>query len=174
MTTLRRTVQGAVLAAALLSASAVAGPTAAHAAALPPACQDALLKTLDKFPVAHFTVPDKVESGLLDQVSALSDADQSAFTQAACTSWNDWATANGKAVAKDLDTTYQNTSGKVCAKFAAASLKTLKKYAPNVPAATRDLEKVAKKVWKKAMQKLSTDATDATCRKAYDGVKSGW
>ncbi|WP_431038325.1 hypothetical protein ACQYWQ_27415 [Streptomyces sp. P6-2-1] len=144
------------------------------AAPLPPACQDALLKTLDKFPVAYFTVPEKAKNALFAEVGALSEADQEALTQPACTAWNNWATANGQAVATDLDERYRRTSGAVCVKFATSSVGTLKKFAPLVPERTRGLETVAKKVWTNAMSKLSAEATNAACRKAYDGAKAGW
>ncbi|EFL03769.1 MULTISPECIES: hypothetical protein [Streptomyces] len=170
---LRRTLRRTLLAAAVLSASVLTTPSA-HAAPLPPACQDALLKTLDKFPVTYFTVPEKAKTALFDEVGALSEADQEAFTQPACTAWNNWATANGQAVATDLDNRYQKAGGGACVKFAASSVGTLKKFAPQIPEKTRGLEKVAKKVWKNAMRKLSTEATNADCRKAYDGAKAGW
>ncbi|MFE9171921.1 hypothetical protein [Streptomyces kebangsaanensis] len=171
---LSRTVQRTVLTAALLSASALAFPAPAQAAPLPPACQDALLTTLDKFPVTDFTVPEKVQNAMLVEVVNLSEAEQQAFTQEACAAWNNWAAKNGQAVATDLDTRYRNAAGPVCNKFATSAIGTIKKYAPNIPAQTRELEKVAKKVWKNAMQKLATEATNADCRKAYDGVKAGW
>ncbi|MGW3495763.1 hypothetical protein [Streptomyces sp. NPDC001020] len=172
--TLSRTAQCTVLTAALLSASAVTLPASAQAATLPPACQEALLQTLNKFPVADFTVPDKVQNAMLNEVANLSEADQAAFTEAACAAWNNWATKNGQAVATDLDTRYRNASGLACNKFTTSAIATIKKYAPNIPAQTRELEKVAKKVWRNAMQKLAVEATNADCRKAYDGVKTGW
>ncbi|MFE4330529.1 MULTISPECIES: hypothetical protein [unclassified Streptomyces] len=172
--TLCRTVQRTVLTAAVLSASVLTAPSFAQAAPLPPACQESLLQTFDKFPVVYFTVPDKVQEALLNEVAKLSEADQAAFTQTACAAWNGWATTNGKAVARDLDTRYQNTTGPVCSQFATAAIGTIKKYAPNVPAETRGLESVAKKVWKNAMQKLSVEASNATCRQSYNGVKAGW
>ncbi|MCN9242325.1 hypothetical protein NGF19_16250 [Streptomyces sp. RY43-2] len=172
--TLSRTVQRTVLTAVLLSASALALPASAQAAPLPPACQEALLQTFDKFPVKDFTVPDKVKNTMLNEVANLSEADQAAFTQTACAAWNTWATKNGQAVATDLDTGYRNAAGPACHKFTASSIATLKKYAPNVPSQTRELEKVAKKVWRNSMQKLAAEATNADCRKAYDGVKAGW
>ncbi|MGW1161214.1 hypothetical protein ACWD48_23990 [Streptomyces sp. NPDC002519] len=172
--TLSRTVQRTVLTAALLSASALAFPAAAQAAPLPPACQEALLQTLHKFPVTDFTVPDKVQNAMLSEVANLSEADQAAFTQVACAAWNTWATKNGQAVATDLDTRYRNAAGPACSKFTTSAIGTIKKYAPNIPAQTRELEKVAKKVWRSAMQKLAVEATNADCRKAYDGVKAGW
>ncbi|MFF4764744.1 hypothetical protein [Streptomyces sp. NPDC001292] len=172
--TLSRTVQHTVLAAALLSASALAFPSSAQAAPLPPACQEALLTTLDKFPVTDFTVPDKVQNAMVVEVMNLSEADQQAITQEACAAWNNWATKNGQAVATDLDTRYRNAAGPVCNKFTTSAIGTIKKYAPSVPAQTRELEKVAKKVWQNTMQKLSVEATDADCSKAYNGVKAGW
>ncbi|MEW2486596.1 hypothetical protein [Streptomyces sp. NPDC048411] len=172
--TLSRTVQHAVLTAALLSASALAFPSSAQAAPLPPACQEALLTTLDKFPVTDFTVPDKVQTAMLNEVGNLSEADQQAFTQEACAAWNNWATKNGQAVATDLDTRYRKASGPACNKFTTSAIGTIKKYAPNVPAQARELEKVAKKVWQNAMQKLAVEATNADCRTAYNGVKAGW
>ncbi|MFJ9889793.1 hypothetical protein [Streptomyces sp. NPDC091287] len=173
--TLSRTVQRTVLTAALLSVSALAAPSTAQAAApLPPACQEALLETLDKFPVVDFTVPDKAKDTMLGEVLGLSEADQAVFTEAACAAWNTWATQNGQAVATDLDTRYRNAAGPVCNKFARSSLATIKKHAPNVPAATRDMEKVAKKVWSSSMEKLAADATNADCRTAYNAVKAGW
>lgn len=172
---LSRTVQRTVLTAALLSVSALAAPSTALAAApLPPACQEALLETLDKFPVVDFTVPDKAKDAMLGEVLGLSEADQAVFTEAACAAWNTWATQNGQAVATDLDTRYRDAAGPVCNKFARSSLATIKKHAPNVPAATRDMEKVAKKVWSSSMEKLAADATNADCRTAYNAVKAGW
>ncbi|MFE9294075.1 hypothetical protein [Streptomyces niveus] len=172
--TCSRTVRSALLTAALVSASALTFPAPAQAAPLPPACQEALLKTLDKFPVVDFTVPDKVQSAFLNEAGALSEADQQAFTETACAAWNTWAANNGQAVATDLDTRYRNAAGPVCNKFAKSSIGTIKKYAPNIPAQTRELEKVAKKVWQNAMQKLAVEATNADCRKAYDSVKTAW
>ncbi|MFJ4897373.1 hypothetical protein [Streptomyces sp. NPDC088727] len=148
--TLSRTVRRTVLTAALLSASALtvsssavaepaaraAAPAAAQAAPLPPACQEALLETLDKFPVVDFTVPDKAKNALLAEVLGLSEADQAAFTEAGCAAWNTWATDNGQAVATDLDTRYRNAAAPACNKFAKASIGSIKKFAPNVPAAT--------------------------------------
>ncbi|WP_274028721.1 hypothetical protein [Streptomyces sp. MMBL 11-1] len=172
--TLSRTVQRAALTAALLSVSALAAPSTAQAAPLPPACQEALLETLDKFPVVDFTVPDKAKNTMLGEVLGLSEADQAVFTEAACAAWNTWATQNGQAVAADLDTRYRNAAGPVCNKFARSSLATIKKYAPNVPAETRELEKLAKKVWTNSMEKLAAEATNADCRTAYNAVKTGW
>lgn len=172
--TLSRTVQRTVLTAALLSASVLAAPSTAQAAPLPPACQEALLETLDKFPVTDFTVPDKAKNAMLGEVLGLSEAEQEAFTEVACAAWNTWATDNGQAVATDLDTRYRNAAGPVCNKFARSALATIKKYAPNVPAETRELEKLAKKVWTNSMTKLAAEATNADCRTAYDGVKAGW
>ncbi|MEV0786909.1 hypothetical protein AB0I52_28915 [Streptomyces sp. NPDC050423] len=171
---LSRTVQRTVLTAALLSGSALAVPSTAQAAPLPPACQEALLGTLDKFPVANFTVPDKVQNTMLVEIMGLTEADQKALTEVACAAWNTWATENGQAVATDLDTRYRNAAGPACNKFAKSSMATIKKYAPNVPAETRELENLAKKVWKNSMTKLAAEATNADCRAAYDGVKAGW
>jgi hypothetical protein len=171
---LSRTVQRTVLTAALLSASVLAAPSTAQAAPLPPACQEMLLETLDKFPVTDFTVPDKAKNAMLGEVLGLSEAEQEALTEVACAAWNTWATDNGQAVATDLDTRYRNAAGPVCNKFARSALATIKKYAPNVPAETRELEKLAKKVWTNSMTKLAAEATNADCRTAYDGVKAGW
>ncbi|MEU0098665.1 hypothetical protein [Streptomyces sp. NPDC006267] len=171
---LSRTVQRTVLTAALLSASVLAAPSTAQAAPLPPACQEALLETLDKFPVTDFTVPDKAKNAMLGEVLGLSEAEQEALTEVACAAWNTWATDNGQAVATDLDTRYRNAAGPVCNKFARSALATIKKYAPNVPAETRELEKLAKKVWTNSMTKLAAEATNADCRTAYNGVKAGW
>ncbi|MFH9610249.1 hypothetical protein [Streptomyces sp. NPDC017448] len=172
--TLSRTVRRTALTAVLLAASALAVPSTAQAAPLPPACQEALLETLDKFPVVDFTVPDKVKNTMMGQVLGLSEAEQAVFTEVACAAWNTWATRNGQAVAADLDTRYRNAAGPVCNKFARSSLAALKKYAPNVPAETRELEKLAKKVWRDSMEKLVAEATNADCRTAYDAVKTGW
>ncbi|MFD7863581.1 hypothetical protein [Streptomyces sp. NPDC057682] len=172
--TLSHTSRGAVLAAALVSVSVLAAPSPAHAAALPPACQEALLETMDKFPVVDFTVPDKAKNALIGEVLGLSEADQQAFTEKACAAWNTWATNNGTAVAGDLDTRYRGAAGPVCNKFTKSSLAALKKYSPNVPAETRDLEKLAKRIWRSAMEKLAANATNADCRTAYDSAKSGW
>ncbi|MFH9610273.1 hypothetical protein [Streptomyces sp. NPDC017448] len=171
---LSRTARRAAVTAALVSVSALALPSTAQAAPLPPACQEALLETLDKFPVVDFTVPDKVKNTMMGQVLGLSEAEQAVFTEVACAAWNTWATQNGQAVAADLDTRYRNAAGPVCNKFARSSLATLKKYAPNVPAETRELEKLAKKVWRDSMEKLVAEATNADCRTAYDAVKAGW
>ncbi|WP_103534344.1 hypothetical protein [Streptomyces sp. SM11] len=172
--TLSRAVQRTVLTTALLSASVLAAPSPAQAAPLPPACQEALLETLDKFPVTDFTVPDKAKNAMLGEVLGLSEAEQEAFTEVACAAWNTWATNNGQDVATDLDTRYRNAAGPVCNKFARSSLATIKKYAPNVPAETRELEKLAKKVWTNSMEKLAAKANNANCRTAYNGVKAGW
>ncbi|MEI7031864.1 hypothetical protein [Streptomyces pratensis] len=172
--TLSRTVQRTVLTAVLLSASTLAVPSTAQAAPLPPACQEALLETLDKFPVVDFTVPDKAKNTMLGQVLGLSEAEQEALTEVACAAWNTWATQNGQAVATDLDTRYRNAAGPVCNKFARSSMATIKKYAPGVPAETRELEKLAKKVWSDSMAKLAAEATNADCRTAYNAVKAGW
>ncbi|MET9777766.1 hypothetical protein ABZ023_26485 [Streptomyces sp. NPDC006367] len=171
---LSRTLQRAALTAVVVSVSALALPASAQAAALPPACQTALLETLGKFPVTDFTVPEKVQNTAMVEVLNLSEADQAAFTEAACTAWNNWATANGQAVAADLDTGYRNAAAPVCNKFARSALATIKKYAPNIPAETRELEKVAKKVWTNTMQKLESEATNASCQTAYGAVKAGW
>ncbi|MET9594036.1 hypothetical protein ABZY45_24375 [Streptomyces sp. NPDC006516] len=50
----------------------------------------------------------------------------------------------------------------------------VKKYSPNIPATTRKLETVAKKVWREAMTNLSTTAPDAASRTAYNNVKAAW
>nr|WP_251691858.1 hypothetical protein [Streptomyces sp. CHD11] len=155
-------------------ASAVTVPALAQAAEMPPACQSALLDTLEKFPVVDYTVPEKVQNTALVEFLNLSDADQAVFTAAACTAWNNWATANGKAVADDLDTRYRAAAAPVCNKFARSTLATIKKYAPNIPAETRELERVAKKVWAATMQKLETQATNADCKSTYNTVKAGW
>ncbi|MFI2780085.1 MULTISPECIES: hypothetical protein [unclassified Streptomyces] len=169
-----RIVQRVALSAAIMSASALTMPASAQAAELPPACQTALLETLDKFPVVDFTVPEKVQNTVLVEVLNLNEADQAAFTESACSAWNNWATTNGKAVAGDLDTRYRNAAGPVCNKFARSALATIKKYAPNIPAETRELEKVAKQVWATSMQKLADQATNADCKQAYNVVKVGW
>jgi hypothetical protein len=171
---LSRTIQRAALAAVVVSASALTMPAPAQAAELPPACQTALLETLDKFPVTDFTVPEKVQNTAMIEVLNLSEADQAVFTQEACAAWNNWATENGQAVATDLDTRYRNAAMPVCNKFARSALATIKKYAPDVPAETRELEKVAKKVWTNTMQKLEDQATNASCKTAYNAVKAGW
>lgn len=171
---LSRTARRAVLAAALVSVSTLAVPSTAQAAPLPPACQEALLETLDKFPVVDFTVPDKAKNTMMGQVLGLSEADQAVFTEVACEAWNTWATQNGQAVATDLDTRYRNAAGPVCNKFARSALAAIKKYAPNVPAETREMERVAKMVWRDSMEKLAAHATNADCRTAYNAVKAGW
>ncbi|MGC9479516.1 hypothetical protein ACP4I1_36015 [Streptomyces sp. WG4] len=154
--------------------SAMTVPALAQAAEMPPACQSAMLDTLEKFPVVDYTVPDKVQNTALVEFLNLSDTDQAVFTAAACTAWNNWATANGKAIADDLDTRYRAAAAPVCNKFARSTLATIKKYAPNIPAETRELEKVAKKVWASSMQKLETQATNADCKTTYGAVKAGW
>ncbi|MGX1508851.1 hypothetical protein [Streptomyces collinus] len=171
---LSRTARRAVLTAALVCVSTPAVPSTAQAAPLPPACQEALLETLDKFPVVDFTVPDKAKNTMTAQVLGLSEADQAVFTEVACAAWNTWATQNGQAVATDLDSRYRNAAGPVCNKFARSALATIKKYAPDVPAETREMERVAKMVWRDSMEKLAADATNADCRTAYSAVKVGW
>ncbi|MFJ3043170.1 hypothetical protein ACGH52_00715 [Streptomyces sp. BBFR25] len=171
---LSRTARRAVLTAALVCVSTLTVPSTAQAAPLPPACQEALLETLDKFPVVDFTVPDKAKNTMMGQVLGLSEADQAVFTEVACAAWNTWATQNGQAVATDLDSRYRNAAGPVCNKFARSALATIKKYAPNVPAETREMERVAKMVWRDSTEKLAADATNADCRTAYNAVKAGW
>ncbi|MFG3133990.1 hypothetical protein ACGFZU_40650 [Streptomyces tendae] len=171
---LSRTARRAVLTAALVCVSTPAFPSTAQAAPLPPACQEALLETLDKFPVVDFTVPDKAKNTMTAQVLGLSEADQAVFTEVACAAWNTWATRNGQAVATDLDSRYRNAAGPVCNKFARSALATIKKHAPNVPAETREMERVAKTVWRDSMEKLAADATNADCRTACNAVKAGW
>ncbi|MFJ3037159.1 hypothetical protein [Streptomyces tendae] len=171
---LSRTARRAVLTAALVCVSTPAVPSTAQAAPLPPVCQEALLETLDKFPVVDFTVPDKSKNTMTAQVLGLSEADQAVFTEVACAAWNTWATQNGQAVATDLDSRYRNAAGPACNKFARSALATIKKYAPDVPAETREMERVAKMVWRDSMEKLAADATNADCRTAYSAVKAGW
>lgn len=123
-----RTARRAVLTAAVVCVSTLAVPSTAQAAPLPPACQEALLETLDKFPVVDFTVPDKVKNTMTAQVLGMSEADQAVFTEVACAAWNTWATQNGQAVATDLDSRYRNAAGPVCNKFARSALATIKKH----------------------------------------------
>ncbi|MET8569534.1 hypothetical protein [Streptomyces sp. NPDC004783] len=163
-----------VAVAAVMSASLLTAHSPAQAVELPRACQSALLEFQGKFPVQQFTAPDKAKNALLDELAALGEADQQAFTETACAAWNTWATANGAAVARDLDSRYQTTDGLVCTKFTTAAIGTFKKYSPTLPTETRGLETVAKKVWSKAMEKLSVEATNATCRQSYGNVKAGW
>ncbi|MFE0808532.1 hypothetical protein ACFW4M_01185 [Streptomyces sp. NPDC058794] len=172
--TVRRAFRRAVVAASVIPAALLVGHTPAQAVELPPACQAALTEAQDKFPVQQFTVPDKVKTAILDELAALDETDQKALTETACAAWNKWATANGAAVARNLDTRYQNTDGLACTKFTTAAIGALKKYAPTIPAETRGLETVAKKVWGNAMQTLSVEATNATCRQSYGSVKAGW
>ncbi|MFD9391126.1 hypothetical protein ACFWBB_10455 [Streptomyces sp. NPDC060000] len=172
--TIRRTLQRVTVAAVLVPASLGALASPARAAQLPSACQTTIAEFQDKLPVQQFTVPDKVKSTLLQELLMLSETDQQKFTETACSAWNQWATANATAVAKDLDTRYQNTDGLVCQKFVTATIGTLKKYSPSIPAATRPLETVAKKVWSNAMQKLSADASNTSCQQSYNNVKVGW
>lgn len=145
-----------------------------QAAPLPPACSEAIFKTKEKFPTTRYTVPDEPWNALLGEMSKLTEAEQAEFTESACAAWNSWATANGPAVAKDLDTRWQNAAAPACNKFAVATMGSVKKYAPTIPAETRKLEVVVKKVWQGAMTKLSTEAPDAACRTAYTKVKAGW
>ncbi|MFE2051590.1 hypothetical protein ACFXAS_24265 [Streptomyces sp. NPDC059459] len=144
------------------------------AAPLPPACSEAIFKTKEKFPTTRYTVPDEPWNALLSEVVNLTEAEQAEFTESACAAWNRWATANGSVVAQDLDTRWQNAAAPACNKFAVATMGSVKKYAPNIPAETRQLEAVVKKVWQGAMTKLSTEAPDAACRTAYNKVKVGW
>jgi hypothetical protein len=172
--TVRRAFRRAAVAATLIPAALLVGHTPAQAVELPPACLAALSEAQDKFPVQQFTVPDKVKTALFDELAALGETDQKALTETACAAWNEWATANGATVARDLDTRYQNTDGLACTKFTTAAIGAFKKYAPTIPAETRGLETVAKKVWGNAMQTLSVEATNATCRQSYSSVKAGW
>ncbi|WP_369181531.1 hypothetical protein [Streptomyces mutabilis] len=144
------------------------------AAPMPPACSEALFKTKEKFPTTRYTVPDEPWNALLNEVVNLTEAEQAELTESACAAWNSWATANGPAVARDLDTRWQNAAAPACNKFAVATMGSVKKYAASVPAETRKLEALAKKVWQGAMTKLSTEAPDAGCRTAYNKVKVGW
>ncbi|MFJ8544400.1 hypothetical protein ACIRFH_20670 [Streptomyces sp. NPDC093586] len=172
--TVRHICRRAAVVAAMLSVPLLTVQAPAHAVDLPPSCLSAITGVQDKFPVQQFTVPDKVKTTLLNELGALSETDQEAFTDRACTAWNDWATANGAEVARYLDTTYQNTDGLVCRKFTTAAMGAFKKYAPTLPAETRGAETVVKKVWKNSMQKLSTEATNATCQQSYDSAKAAW
>ncbi|MDQ0390103.1 hypothetical protein J2S54_006923 [Streptomyces sp. DSM 42143] len=145
-----------------------------QAAPLPPACSEAIFKTKEKFPTTRYTVPDEPWNALLSEVVNLTEAEQAELTESACAAWNSWATANGPVVAKDLDTRWQNAAAPACNKWAVATMGSVKKYAPTIPAETRKLEALAKKVWQGAMTKLSTEAPDAACRTAYNKVKGGW
>ncbi|MTE22440.1 hypothetical protein F0L17_25730 [Streptomyces sp. TRM43335] len=172
--TVHRALRRFVVAAAVIPATLLVGHSPAQAVELPPACQAALTEAQDKFPAQQFTVPDKAKTAILDELAALGETDQKALTETACAAWNKWATTNGAAVARNLDTRYQNTDGLACTKFTTAAIGALKKYAPTIPAETRGLETVAKKVWGNAMRTLSVEATNATCRRAYGSVKAGW
>ncbi|MCF2434309.1 hypothetical protein LV779_02705 [Streptomyces thinghirensis] len=77
-------------------------------------------------------------------------------------------------MAKDLDTRWQNAAAPAYNKFTVATMGSVKKYAASVPAETRKLEALAKKVWRGAMTKLATEAPDTACRTAYNKVKVGW
>lgn len=145
-----------------------------QAAPLPPACSEAIFKTKEKFPTTRYTVPDEPWNALLSEVVNLTEAEQAELTESACAAWNSWATANGPVVAKDLDTRWQNAAAPACNKFTVATMGSVKKYAASVPAETRKLEALAKKVWQGAMTKLATEAPDAACRTAYNKVKVGW
>lgn len=145
-----------------------------QAAPLPPACSEAIFKTKEKFPTTRYTVPDEPWNALLSEVVNLTEAEQAELTESACAAWNSWATANGPVVAKDLDTRWQNAAAPACNKFTVATMGSAKKYAASVPAETRKLEALAKKVWQGAMTKLATEAPDTACRTAYNKVKVGW
>ncbi|GGJ95303.1 hypothetical protein GCM10011583_28630 [Streptomyces camponoticapitis] len=145
-----------------------------QAAPLPPACSEAIFKTQEKFPTTRYTVPDEPWNALLNAALNLTEAEQAELTESACTAWNNWAAANGPVVAKDLDTRFRDAAAPACNKFVVATMGSVKKYAANVPAGTRKLEAVAKKVWQDAMTKLSAEAPDAACRTAYNKVKAGW
>ncbi|THA35056.1 hypothetical protein E6R18_04845 [Streptomyces sp. A1277] len=144
------------------------------AAPLPPACTEAIFKTSEKFPTTHYTIPDEPWNALLNALSHLTEAEQAELTETACSAWNNWAVANGPVVAKDLDARFQNAPAPACNKFTVATMGSVKKYSPNIPAASRKLETVAKKVWREAMTNLSTAAPDAACRTAYNTVKAAW
>ncbi|CAM2932486.1 hypothetical protein ACH4LN_10830 [Streptomyces albus] len=146
----------------------------AQAAPVPPACQEMIFKTKEKFPTTRYTVPDEPWNALLGAMGNLTPAEQAELTETACAAWNRWAAANGPTVATDLDNRYRNAAPPACNKFTVSTLGAIKKYAPGVPAATRRLEKVVKKVWTEAMTKLSTSAPDAACRTAYSAAKTGW
>ncbi|MFH9609612.1 hypothetical protein [Streptomyces sp. NPDC017448] len=62
----------------------------------------------------------------------------------------------------------------MCDTFARSSRARLKKYAPNVPAETREPARPAKKVWSSPMEKPAAEAADADCRTVCHAVKAGW
>jgi hypothetical protein len=153
---------------------APAGAFGAQAAPLPQACTDAIFKTKEKMPTTRYAIPSEVWNAMLAAVGNLTEAEQAELTEAACSAWNRWAAANGAVVGKNLDTRWQNAAAPACNKFAVATLGAVNKYSPEVPAATRRLEVVVKKIWRETMTKLSTSAADPACRTAYNKVKTGW
>ena len=104
----------------------------------------------------------------------LSEEEQALLTEPACATWNKWAVTNGPAVTTELDNRYRNAAAPACNKWAVATLATVKKHAPEVPAEYAAQEKLAKKVWTEVMTKLSTTAADPTCRASYNTAKAGW
>ncbi|GAA5207097.1 hypothetical protein [Streptomyces thinghirensis] len=157
-----------------VDASQLTAASRLQAAPLPPACQEAIFKTKEKFPTTRYAVPDEPWNAALNAVANLSEEDQALLTGPACAAWNKWAVENGAAVATELDNRYRNAAAPACNKWAVATLATIKKHAPEVPAEYQAQEKVAKKVWAEVMTKLSTTAADPACRASYNTAKAGW
>ncbi|MFI1766089.1 ABC transporter ATP-binding protein [Streptomyces sp. NPDC020800] len=82
-------------------------------------------------------MPDEAKNALFSAVAGLPEADQQQFAENECTAWSNWAATNGVAVARGLDTRYLNATGSVCSKFSTAAVGSIKKFTPNLPAATR-------------------------------------
>jgi hypothetical protein len=145
-----------------------------QAAPLPPACQEAIFKTGDKFPTTHYAIPDEPWNATLAALGNLSEQDQALLTEPACAAWNKWAVTNGPAVTTELDNRYRNAAAPACNKWAVSTLATIKKHAPEFPAEYAAQQTLAKRIWKDVMTKLSTTAADPACRASYNTAKAGW
>ncbi|WP_405591828.1 hypothetical protein [Streptomyces sp. NBC_01092] len=145
-----------------------------QAASLPFPCQEAIFKTGDQFATTRYAVPVEFWNAAVAALGSLTETERAELTGPACAAWNSWATANSSAVTGELDNRYRNAAPPVCNKFTVATVGTVRKFSPNTPAATRDLEKVVKKVLTEAMTKLSATASDTTCRTSYSTAKTAW
>ncbi|WP_079181125.1 hypothetical protein [Streptomyces sp. CB00316] len=157
-----------------VDASQLTAASRLQAAPLPPACQEAIFKTKEKFPTTRYTVPDEPWNAALNAVANLSEEDQALLTESACATWNTWAVLNGAAVATELDNRYRNAAAPACNKWTVATLATIKNHASEVPAEYKPQEETAKRIWKEVMTKLSTTAADSACRTAYTKAQADW
>lgn len=157
-----------------VAASQLTAASRLQAAPLPPACQEAIFKTKEKFPTTRYAIPDEPWNAALNAVANLSDEDKALLTESACATWNTWAVVNGAAVATELDGHYRNAAAPACNKWAVATLATIKNHASEVPAEYKPQEEAAKRIWKEVMTKLSTESAYPACRTAYTNAQAGW